>query len=130
MLMRLTCMALVAVGVAKLLFPATTEAISDSEKRQITATLERFVRTEHVNRRPWNEEATPLLYIDAIQHEAANVRRVRGCEFQPTLLSPGTRVEAVVVRTHQDWRVDSFNYLGVCKANVAALTASHDSDVH
>ena len=128
MFKRLTCVTVFAVGLVQFSFPAMSESVSHSEAAQITSMLDRFVRNAHINAQAWDEETVPLLHIDSIRRGSSSVRIVRGCEFQPSLLLPGVRIEAVIVRARSGWRVASFSTMGSCNGSAEAAPSALSLD--
>ena len=129
MLMRLG-LAAGLVFTASILVAARTEGASDPQTNQITGAVERYVKVHYVSMGPWDEQTTPLLQVEDISRQSRNVRIVRACQFQPTILVAGERVEATVTKVHGDWRVTSFGHMGGCKPNIGgAVEASHSSEI-
>ncbi len=69
----------------------------------------------------WDERTTPILRADSIQEITSEVRLVHGCEYQPTLMVPGTFKEFTMVQQHQQWRVASFVDAGPCDVHLRSI---------
>ena len=91
------------------------------------AELTKVAEKVRAGRGAWDEKTTPVIRIDTVSHIAPNVRVVRGCELQPTMLYPRYTIEFVLISDSEAWRIVSLTRSPNCREEPRTSSPIHDS---